>query len=44
MKTNNNNQFANPYKSERNVALAVYVILTTSLVSAYTLIQLFQGV
>lgn len=44
MRTYNENYPSNSYKSGRNVALAVYVILTATLVSAYTMVQLLQVV
>ncbi len=44
MKSSNENYSSNNYKSRRNVALGIYVILTTTLISAYTMVQLFQVV
>jgi hypothetical protein len=44
MKTYNENYQGKNYKSGRNVALGIYVILTTTLISAYTMVQLFQVV
>lgn len=44
MKNYNQYDEARPYRSGRNVMLAVYTILATTLISAYTVVQLLQVV
>lgn len=44
MKNHEDQYFATRYRSGRNIALAIYVILTSTFISAYTVIQLLQGV
>ncbi len=44
MKNFNENYSANGYKSRHNVVLGIYVILAATLISAYTMVQLFQVV
>ena len=44
MKTEDRTQAATPKKYRRNTILGIYVILTTTFVSAYTLIQVMAVV
>jgi len=44
MRTETNNYSTTPKNYRRNTALGIYVILTTALISGYTLIQLMTVV